>query len=122
MAVWSTSLPQLQLMDGLSYAPSDQAIRTTMDTGPTKARRRFSVSVAEVQVPIILTGTQLAAFDTYYQTTLSGGTDTFTWTDPSTGSTATYRFLDRPAFVPIRPAGAATARLWRGTLRLERQA
>jgi hypothetical protein len=121
MATWPTTLPYKQLLDGLVYAPADQAIRSKPDTGPMKSRRRFSTGVAEVMVPVLFTGTELAAFDVYYETTLAGGTEAFTWADPAIGGAVTFKFVERPAFTPIRPDGSVGKRLWRSVLRLERQ-
>jgi hypothetical protein len=121
MAAWPGTIPTRHLLDGLVYAPSDQAIRTKPDTGPTYVRRRYSTGVAEYQIPVLFSGTELTAFETFYVTTLSGGTDSFTMTDAALGGTATFVFLERPAFTPLRPRSGIRGALWRGVLRVERQ-
>lgn len=121
MAAWPGTIPTRHLLDGLVYAPSDQSIRTKPDTGPTKIRRRYTTGVAEYQVPVLFEHAELLAFETFYVTTLSGGTDSFTMTDPALGGTATFVFLERPNFTPLRPRSAPGGALWRAVLRLERQ-
>ncbi len=120
MPSWPGTLPNKQFLDGLVYAPADQSISTDMETGPPKRRRRFSAAYASVQVPMIVTGTELAAFETFYETTLEGGSLSFTWTDPSDGATVTYQFVGPPAWRPLVPHGTATSRLWGGVLDLVR--
>lgn len=118
MASWPGTLPSAALLEGAGYAPRSQSIVTEMELGPPKARRRTSTDVIDFQAALILTGTELAALKTFYYTTLSGGSDTFTWTDPTDGSTETFLFRSAPTYRPIYGHGTATSRLWAVTLDL----
>ena len=122
MAAYPGTLPDIQLMNGLQYAADDQSISTTMDVGPPKRRRRFSTRFGRHVIPIWLTGTELAAFDTWFDTTLVGGSATFTWTDTSDGSTVTFQFRTRPVWRPIKAHATATSRKWQGVYDLDRVA
>ncbi len=118
MPAWPGTLPTAPFFDGLEFSPVDQSISTEMETGPPKRRRRFSAELVVVRVPMLLTGTELAAFRTFYNTSLSGGSATFTFTDPSDGTTATYQFITAPSWRPIMAHATPATRLWRGTLEL----
>jgi hypothetical protein len=63
----------------------------------------------------------LATFNTFYQTTLEGGTLPFDWTngDPATDATITYRFVKRPQFRSWLPSPTASKRRYEATLDLE---
>jgi hypothetical protein len=121
-AAWPGTLPDTALMEGLIYAPMDQSVSTQMETGPPKRRRRFSTDVIPVQVPLILTGTELTAFLAFYNTTLDGGSAPFTWKDPRLDTTVTFQFTAAPAWRPLRAHGTPASRLWAGELSLVRLA
>jgi len=53
-----------------------------MDAGPAKVRRRFTAGVTPVAGTMIMTAAQLATFETFFNTTLLGGTLRFSWTKP----------------------------------------
>ena len=115
MAVWPASLPQ-GLMVGTGDQRQPAALRSEMDSGPAKQRRRFTAAIRNLSVPIILTNTQRATFDTFFITTLLEGVLPFDWVDPKDGSTVEYRFT-APVEFSLLSGGAE--RLWRGTLNLE---
>lgn len=79
---WDTDLPQELLLDGYSESLPDVTIKSDMDAGPAKVRRRFTAGVTPVSGFILVTSTQLATFITFYNSTLLGGSLRFTWTEP----------------------------------------
>lgn len=114
MATWPATLPQAPLADGYQEAPHDATIRTAMDVGPAKLRRRSTVEGADLRMLFVLSSSQVSDLDTFYSSTLSGGVDAFDWTDPRLGTSESYRFAARPA--PQFLGGD----WWRVELQLER--
>lgn len=94
MAAWPSSLPRL-LAPGYSESPQDQTLRTEMDAGPAKVRRRFSAAVTEQQIRLLLTDAQLATFESFWDTDLAGGALSIDWDDPRTGSAVHVRPVGR---------------------------
>jgi len=107
MAVWPASLPQQVFRDGFQeqIVPA-VAIRSKMDSGATKRRRRFTTGPRMMNVTVNMDDTQLATFQTFYNTTLDGGTAPFTFPDPRLTSPITVAFAQEPR--SVRPEGATT--------------
>lgn len=117
MASWPGTLPQNQFR-GLSDEREVAVVRSNMDAGPAKQRRRFSAAVRTLTVPIILNGAQKQTFDTFFITTLAEGALSFAWTDPVTDSALNLRFTKPPKWV-LQVGGSTSARLWQAELPLE---
>ena len=116
MANWPAGLPQTLLYDLVRKRQAGK-VRSTMDTGPAKQRARFTASVKEYSGALVLTQAQLAIFNTFYETTLGHGTDSFTWIDPYTEVSSTLRFGDgEPQDQMIRPSVTLSDRLYRVTI------
>ena len=101
MAVWPASLPDDVLVDGYSERPPRVRLRTPMDAGPPKMRRRFTAAVEPIRCTMAFTRAQVTTFRTFYDTTLLGGVLTFDWTHPRTLAAVTFRFADpEPEITP----------------------
>ncbi len=112
MAVWPAGLPQKQFSP-VTEKRQDAAIRSSMDTGTPKKRRRFTAAVREITIPIVLSMAEKIIFDTFYITTLKEGVLPFDWTDPNDDTTIIeYRFV-KPSRL-TKKAGE-----WKGMLSLE---
>ncbi len=118
MASWPAGLPQTVLATA-SRTRQAGRLRTSMDSGPPKQRARFTAVVKNYDVEIIVTGAQLATFETFYETTINNGTDSFTWVDPFDDTSKTLRFRDEPSEVAIKPDATVNDRLYRISLPLE---
>lgn len=114
MATWPLTLPQSPLLEGYRETPHDSTIRSPMDVGPSKFRRRSTVEGADIATAFVLTSSQVADLDTFYDSTLSRGVDAFDWTDPRLGTSESYRFTARPSYALLAPD------LWRVEIQLER--
>lgn len=101
MAAWPGSLPQLSLLAGALETVQDGTIRTEMDAGPAKRRRRYTAVVRRFTVPLVLTTDQVATLETFYDSTLQGGVDAFDWTHPRTGAAVSLAFVARYQLTPI---------------------
>jgi hypothetical protein len=97
---WPATLPQTLIMDGYGEAPGENQLRSNMEVGPAKMRRRATSAARKVSGSLILTLAQLAYFKTFYNTTLLGGTLRFTWLDPTDSTTTVeMRFSKTPSWV-----------------------
>lgn len=112
MPAWPASLPQAPLL-GHSEAAPDVLLRTNMDAGPAKVRRRFTAGVRAVIVPLLLDDAQVTTLDEFFTTTLAGGALRFDHVLPRTGAVVQYRFTAPPEYELIAPSK------WRATLKLE---
>jgi hypothetical protein len=117
MSNWPAELPQKQFL-GTTIQDDESRIIQTMDAGPASVRNRFTAITQSVNCPIVLTGAQRAIFNTFYRTTLNHGTNSFTWTDPTTDQSVTFRFKRPPTWQAISP-GSVNNRIWRSNLELE---
>lgn len=112
--VWPLSLPQRPLAQGFNEQVPNTLIRTQMEAGPPKVRRRFTAGIRTMDMQLRITPAQVDALDVFYDSTLQGGALPFDWVHPRTGVAATYRFVEPPSYATM-----ARGRLWTATLKLE---
>lgn len=86
MILWPSVLPQYLRQSGYSEQLAAQVIRTQMDAGPAKARRRFTAAPRPVTGEIVVTADQLAFFRTWYDAVLLGGSMRFGWVEPGSAA------------------------------------
>ena len=99
MATWPGTLPTAPLVQGYQEIAPELTIRTQMDQGPDKVRKRTTAGVRQFQAIFQMTTAQVATFETFYETTTNGGADQFTFDHPRTGSTETkFRFVGTPVY------------------------
>ena len=113
---WPSSLP-VPLVEGVSYTSQDNIIRSQMDAGVAKIRRRFTAVPEDVSFQLLLTLAQIQTLVDFHDITLKGVLP-FDWIEfrkpeADWGTLVTYRFKSRPTFVPVH------GKLWRATLELE---
>ena len=114
MPAWPASLPQLVAVEGYEESPPETALRTEMEAGPAKLRRRFTAGVRPLSVLLDLDAAQVETLDGFFVTDLAGGSLRFDWVHPRTQATVELRFLRPPVY---RPLGSDAA--WRAALHLE---
>lgn len=100
MTTWPTGLPKA-LLAGYNDSLPDNTIRSEMDVGAAKLRRRSTSAVANLSFTILLTGSQLDDLEEFYLATTRGGTLSFTMTHPRKGGTITARFKSPPQSSPL---------------------
>lgn len=111
--IWPESLPQVLRLDGLQGKPKRNVIRTQMDAGPQKQRRRYTVNTKDFNGTLILTETQRRIFDSFYKNTIADGSLRFLMKDPQTLEIREFRF--RAEYSEENTDG-----LWKITLPLEK--
>lgn len=115
--VWPVSLPQeLRIADHAVTFPNG-IIRTQMDAGPAKVRRRFSSAPVPHRGSIVVDGTQFETLWLFFTDSTRMGAEAFEWVDPRTGNAAMVRFLEQPQATPLAPR--ADVAKWTVTLAIE---
>lgn len=99
MASWP-SLPA-PLINTFRESTPDNILRTQMDKGVAKVRRRTTANARNIQFTLLLTEAQVSTLETFYITTLTSGADEFTYTHPRTGDSVTARFTQPPAYSDV---------------------
>jgi hypothetical protein len=89
---WPAGLPQYVMQQGFSEKLPDMLLETQMEAGPAKARRRYTSDYRLFSVSVAMTAAQRATFETFFITTVMGGSLPFDWKDPVTQANATFRF------------------------------
>ena len=91
---WPDGLPSILLMDGLSAKRSSNVIRTQMDAGPKKTRRRYTASTKNFTGKMLLDASKRFELERFYRVTLADGALRFNFTDPQTLETGEFRFTE----------------------------
>ena len=97
---WPATIPEEVLVDGFMQQAVPATIRTKMEAGIDKLRRRYTTPILNLNVAMFLTFTQYETLETFYNTTLQGGVLSFDFTDPATATTKEYRFISPPSYTP----------------------
>jgi hypothetical protein len=114
MPAWPSDLPQLPLVQGFSETAPTLAVRSPMDVGPAKVRRRATAGVTQLKCTFRLSAAQRASLLTFWQTTLAGGALSYSWTHPISGTAITCRIVEPPGLTPV--AGGVS---WLAALSIE---
>lgn len=101
---WPSTLP-LPLQEGYKELPPNTSIRTQMDSGPVKVRRRYTAGVRSYNFSMDLTLDEIGALDTFYVDTTRSGTLLFNWTDPRTSASVEARFIKEPEYTSMSNDG-----------------
>lgn len=79
MANFPSTLPK-PVIDGYTGIQDQSFIRTEMEAGSVRQRQRYSAVNTQLNVTWFFSGTEMASFKTFYDTTINRGTDWFTYT------------------------------------------
>ena len=112
-AAWPGTLPQDVFVEGYNERFGGTRLRTQMEKGPAKQRRRGTAAAKPLRVGVPLTRAQVAIFESFYEDDLEGGTLDFTWLHPRKLTTVTFRFVEDPDVAPD------SGQSWRASLALE---
>jgi hypothetical protein len=89
---WPGTLQDKLSEANFSYTIEDTALRSDMDIGPQKVRRRFTKPINSLTGSIYLTSLEYTTFYNFYNTTLDGGTLPFEFNHPITNELKEWRF------------------------------
>lgn len=115
MASWPLSK---NLLWGLSWDPGEGSLRTGVDNGTAKLRRRATAPPEPITGNLILNGAELATLISWWKTTLARGTLPFTWEHPLDDTTVNLRWVSRPV-ASLALGGGVYDRKWRVPVILE---
>ena len=101
MPNWPSSLPALQWV-GYQETLPDGTLRTQMDAGPAKVRRRFTAAVRPVKGQISTNEAGVAALESFYLVDCNGGATSFVWSLARAGGpqNVNFRFTKPPVISP----------------------
>ena len=114
LVTWPASLPQEPLAEGFTEQAPNTIIRSQMEAGPAKLRRRFTAGTRNFDCQLYLSADQAEALDAFYVSTLAGGALSFDWKHPRTQAAVTFRFVEPPSYKPVKRGTA-----WQASLKLE---
>ncbi len=86
MAVWPASLPQKPLIAGYGRSGKSVLIRSPMDSGPAKVRKRTNAGVQPLSLSFRMTTAQLEDFEEWFSGDLGEGAFSFTLPNPEASS------------------------------------
>lgn len=98
---WPETLPQTPLQDGWQETLADNVLRTEMEQGPPKLRRRGRAASGKMTVQYLLTRTDCETLDAFYQTVLSGGVLPFVFPHPRRNAHIAARFAAPPDYAAV---------------------
>ena len=113
MTTWPNTLPTYPLIENFQEGVANTSIRTEMDQGPAKVRQRTTAAVSNLSLSYLLNKSQITDLETFYKTTLKGGTLSFDFVHPRAGTTVSCRFISPPQY------GAGNGNFFRVILELE---
>lgn len=100
MAAWPGTLPQNFQTSGYQETGANNTIRTQMEVGPDKVRKRTSSDVRTVTGRMYITGAQYTIMRDFYENLHEYGALSFT-KDDEHGTNRTWRFVKPPAYTHI---------------------
>lgn len=84
---WPSTLPQFVLEQGYSRNLLSNLIRTDNSLGEAKVRRRNTKILYNLTVSMVMSQTQFATFESFFQSTLGLGALSFNFPEPEDTST-----------------------------------
>ena len=107
---WPASLPQC----AGTYAEKAEpvSVRTNVEEGPAKVRRRFTLRVVRAQVQMDMTIAQRNTLDSFFYVDLDGGVGRFTFLHPWLQVMKEWRLVEAPDFQNIGPIGVGATMVW----------
>jgi hypothetical protein len=93
---WPAPLQDFFSEQNFQIVMDDATLRSDIDVGPQKVRRRFTKGIDIMSASIYLTTSEYSIFETFFKTTLAGGTLPFEFNHPVTGILTEFRFREKP--------------------------
>lgn len=106
---WPATLENKVNSGSFTFQIGETVIRTQMDVGPNKTRRRSTKSIDTYQVSLLVKDfNEFTDLYDFYDVDLNGGTLAFDFLDPLTNTTREFKFSSPPSFSSLG-AGVFTA-------------
>lgn len=101
MPTWPATLPDAPLCDSYRESMPSTLLRTEMDQGPAKVRRRSTAAVRRLTLSFIFDTVQINTLESFIDADLSGGALSFSFTHPRSGSAIRCRFRQMPEYASL---------------------
>lgn len=88
-------------MEGYQEKAQNAVLRTDMEMGPAKQRRRFTAASLFIQCQYVFTQSQSVTFESFYHSDLKKGSLPFNWTRPRYNTACVARFTDPPQIIIV---------------------
>ena len=111
--VWPLQLQQCINEGGWSYTTEDTNIRTNVDTGPKKVRRRYTKPDKLMNGTVWVHRDLYQTLDDFYALLLQNGTLEFEFGHPITGVATIFRFESPIIWTPLQGAQFQAKMVWR---------
>ena len=99
MATWPVTLPLEPIIDSITETPPNLTIRTEMDAGPAKVRRRYTVGVRLFEVSYVFSPAEMSIWENFYENTIMDGILSFTYPHPRRwGLSIVVRLVEPPKY------------------------
>lgn len=92
MPTWPATLPRPG-PNNYSEAPQSGLLRSDMEMGPPKVRRRFTATATHLDIRVVMTAAQLSTLESFYTTDCLIGSLPFDYTHPRTNAAVKARFI-----------------------------
>jgi len=99
--IFPPQIEQCFLLANYTQQAEPNVIRSDVEIGPAKTRRRYTLPIINVKAGMVMTGDELKIFDTFYHGALMSGALRFLFRDPVSGTEKEFRFIDPPVYQPI---------------------
>jgi hypothetical protein len=119
MPTWPSTLPPVPQVRGYEEQSPNNLIRTDMDVGPAKARRRTTAAVRKHKMLFQMSQAQIELFDEFLSAILGDGALSFDYAHPRTGVTVKFRIIPPAVYTLDKPATGGDAGVWWVTLDME---
>lgn len=103
-------------LSGYSVSPFDQTIRTDMEAGAARVRRRSASRNATATVAWIFTDNQFSVFDYWVQNKITGGAD---WFNLSIPDSAGFQSIEARLIGPYKVVGRVPPSSWQISTTIE---
>jgi len=90
---WPATCPSAFENSGYAYGAGSGVLRSDMDAGPAKVRRRFTAVTKNHKGNILMSNAQFATWESWFENTIAFGSLSFTMPHPLTGATITARMV-----------------------------
>ena len=107
---WPDTLPQC--MSGYSEKTEAMTIRTSVEEGPPKVRRRFTKRVTRGRVSMVMDIDQRNRLDDFFVYDLDAGVHRFTFPHPWTQELVEWRMVESPDFANEGALGVNVTMAW----------
>jgi len=115
---WPTSLPQKPLVDGYKRVLPNNLIRSSMDTGSDKVRKRGRFKPQEISASYVLTAAQRNTLENFVHNSLAEGAICFNWPHPELNKLVRARLkASQDGILEFSPYRDTTR--WSVTLKIE---